>query len=227
MNNLQPIWMGLGIFERLYSDEKIEVYFNTLNKVSNPKMFILADEITGCNNFVLAGKKFDRFGDSDLLNKYRQKAHDKFVPKHDFIVELFAKKRTSQWEVRYWEFLRQDPQYMQLLDTLRDAIERFENHYLKKEVLKVTIFGFGARLRKNFTASFVDFVFDKHFYRYLETLSEYTLEEVAATLYLSKKGWVKAGHDEEKPFDDLTLMCYERFNDEFLHMQHKPEFYYL
>ena len=82
-------------------------------------------------------------------------------------------------------------------------------------------------MRKNFTANFVDFVFDKDFYRYLETLSEYTIAEVAATFYLARQGWIKAGHEEEKPFDELSLMCYERFKDEFLKLKNPPEFYYV
>ena len=39
------IWMGLGIFERLYSDKKIEEYFRVLDRLPNKKVFILADEI--------------------------------------------------------------------------------------------------------------------------------------------------------------------------------------
>jgi hypothetical protein len=221
------IWMGLGIFERLYSDKKIEEYFRVLDRLPNKKVFILADEITGCNNFVLAGKKFDRVKDEEILNRYKMKAHNKFEVKYEFIQNLISREAKTFWEVKYWDFLSSSQVYTSLLNNLRDGIQRFENNYLKKEVLKVTIFGFGARLRKNFTASFVDFVFDKNFYRYLETLSEYTIEEVAATFYLAQKGWIKAGHAEEKPFDQLSLIFFERFNKEFLSLEKLPEFYYI
>lgn len=227
MENSQTIWMGLGIFERLYSEEKILSYFKKLDSLPNPKCFILADEITGCNNFVLAGKKFDREKDKDVLEKYMSKAHEKFVPKYNFINGLIKQSHKSSWSVEYWSFLSRSKEYNEILHALRDAVQRFENHYLKKEFLKVTIFGFGARLRKNFTASFVDFVFDKNFYRYLETLSEYTLEEIAATFYLAKKNWIKAGHEEEKSYDELTVMCYERFNKELINLPKPPEFLYI
>lgn len=219
--------MGLGIFERLYSDRKIQEYFEALDALPNPKAFIFADEITGCNNFVLSGKKFDRIADAQLFEKYERKAHEKFEPKYEFAKDLVGKQAKTLWNVYYWSFLSQSPEYNDILAKLQDGIQRFENHYLKKEVLKVTIFGFGARLRKNFTASFVDFVFDKNFYRYLETLSTYTIEEVAAIFYLARKGWIKAGHKEEKPFDDLSLMCYERFKDEFLNLEEAPKFHYI
>ena len=220
--------MGIGIFERLYSEKKIQAYFAHLDKLPNKKVFILADEITGTNNFVLSGKKFDRIKDAALLEKQQVRAREKFAPKHAFIQSLIKQsKNPAKWDVQYWEFLSKSPEYRVLLDNLRDSIERFENHFLKKEVLKVTIFGFGERLRKNFTASFVDFVFDKNFYRYLETLSEYTLEEVAAIFYLAKKDWIKAGHEEEKPFDELSEIFYHRFNADFLKLNKKPEFYYL
>lgn len=219
--------MGIGIFERLYSEEKIKEYFEALDRLSNSKVFILADEITGCNNFVLAGKKFDRENDKIHLLKYQEKAREKFKPKYEYIKSLIATSKNKKlWRVVYWDFLSKNSEYEMLLATLRDATERFENHYLKKEVLKATIFGFGARLRKNFTASFVDFVFDKHFYRYLETLSEYTVEEVAATLFLARQNWVKAGHEDEIAYDELSGMCFDRFNKEFIHMDNKPEFFY-
>jgi hypothetical protein len=227
MEKYPTIWMGIGIFERLYSDKKIKEYFETLDCLPNKKVFILADEITGCNNFVLVGKKFDRVKDSELLNYYKAKARVKFDEKYKFIQNLIKQKATTTWEVKYWDFLSDSPEYTSLLNNLRDGIQRFENNYLKKEVLKVTIFGFGARLRKNFTASFIDFVFDKNFYRYLETLSEYTLEEVAATFYLSGKNYIKAGHEEEKPFDELSQMCYERFSNEFIELKKPLEFYYI
>ncbi|MEK7084258.1 MAG: hypothetical protein AAB932_03430 [Patescibacteria group bacterium] len=163
--------------------------------------------------------------DTQTLDRYVGKAHEKFKPKHTYISSLVRGQKTL--DVQYWNFLSKDPGYQALLVQLRNALQRFENYYLKKEVLQVTIFGFGARLRKNFTKSFVDFVFDKNFYRYMETLSEYTITEVAATLHLAKRGWVKAGHDEEKLYDELTAMCYDRFHDEFLQGVEKPEFYYI
>jgi hypothetical protein len=220
------IWMGIGIFERLYSEKKIKEYFEVLDKLPNKKVFILADEITGCNNFVLAGKKFDKAKDFESLNIYKKKSRLKFEVKYKFIQNLINKEAKTSWEVKYWDFLSSSKDYSQLLNNLRDGIQRFENNYLKKEVLKVTIFGFGARLRKNFTASFVDFVFDKNFYRYLETLSEYTIEEISATFYLAQKGWIKAGHEEEKPFDELSLMFCDRFNKEFFGLKNSPQFYY-
>jgi len=45
---------GLGIFDRLYSNKKIKLYFDILDSLPNKKVFILADEITGTNNFVLS-----------------------------------------------------------------------------------------------------------------------------------------------------------------------------
>ena len=57
--------------------------------------------------------------------------------------------------------------------------------------------------------------------------TEYTIEEVACIFYLAQKSWVKAGHDEEKSFDELSLMCYERFNEEFFNLKEKPKFIYI
>lgn len=227
MNNKQTIWMGLGIFDRLYSNEKIKLYFDILDSLPNKKVFILADEITGTNNFVLSLKKFDLKSNNNLLEKQRNKSHEKFVPKYEYIRKLIeTSKYPENWEVRYWDFLSSSSEYRDILNELHEVIKRFENHYLKKEVLKITIFGFGARMRKNFTNSFVDFVFDKNFYRYLDTLSEYTIEELAAIFYLAKKDWIKAGHDEEKPYDDLAMMFFERLeNDNKFNI--KPEFYYI
>ncbi len=224
MESIRTIWMGIGIFERLYSNKKLKYYFETLDKLENPKVFMLADEITGSNNFVLSGKKFDMVKDIDSLKKFQNKARDLFLPKFNEIVHLI--KGQKKWKVEYWNFLSRDKEYIKLRDDLREAVQRFENHYLKKEILKITIFGFGARLRKNFTHSFVNFVFDKNFYRYLETLSEYTIEEIAAIFYFAKKGWIKAGHEEEKPFDELSMLFYERFNNDFLKLEKAPEFYY-
>ena len=39
------IWMGIGIFERLYSDKKIEEYFEILDQLPNKKVFILSESI--------------------------------------------------------------------------------------------------------------------------------------------------------------------------------------
>ncbi|MBI2436922.1 MAG: hypothetical protein HYV41_04250 [Candidatus Magasanikbacteria bacterium] len=227
MNEVKPIWMGLGIFERLYAENKIQSYFDVLEKLPNKKVFILADEITGTNNFVLSSKKFDLKKYSSIHKKQIQKSREKFEPRFEFIERLIKSSRNSQnWSVYYWNFLSSDPEFKKIYDDIHEVIKRFENHYLKKEILKITIFGFGARMRKNFTNSFVDFVFDKNFYRYLETLSEYTIEELVAIFYLAKKGYIKAGHDEEKPYDELALMFYERFKEEES-FNVQPEFYYI
>ncbi len=228
MQSSQTVWMGLGIFERLYAESKIENYFESLNDLPNKKIFILADEITGCNNFVLSSKKFDLVNDKKILENQIEKSHQKFVPKYNFINGLIKESGyQKKWKVEYWSILSKDKEFQKLYRDIKDAIERFENYYLKKEVIRVTIFGFGARLRKNFTESFVNFVFDKNFYRYLETLSEYTLAEVVATLHLAKKGYIKAGHEEEKPFDELSTLCYERFKKEFFQDMNAPEYYYI
>ncbi len=227
MNDNKIIWMGLGIFDRLYSNKKIEQYFHILNKLPNKKVFIFADEITATNNFVLSSKKFDVEKNISLLEKQQKKAHEKFLPRFEFAKNLVEKSSDAKnWDVRYWNFLSDDEEYKTILNDIREVTKRFENHYLKKEILKITIFGFGARMRKNFTNSFVDFVFDKNFYRYLDTLSEYTIEELAAIFYLAKKGYIKAGHDEEKAYDELALQFYDRFkNEESFNV--KPEFYYI
>lgn len=227
MKTTQTIWMGLGVFDRLYSNEKIKSYFDTLDSLPNKKVLILADEITGTNNFVLSLKKFDLESNISLLEKQKEKSHEKFVPKCDYIKKLILNsKHPENWDVQYWIFLSSSAEYKNILNELHEVIKRFENHYLKKEVLKITIFGFGARMRKNFTNSFVDFVFDKNFYRYLDTLSEYTIEELAAIFYLAKKDWVKAGHNEEKPYDELATLFFERLkNDNKFNI--KPEFYYI
>ena len=228
MNKTQTIWMGIGIFERLYSEDKISAYFSALDRLPNKKVLLLADEISGCNDFVLMGKKFDRKKDASLLKKYKIKSRKKFKPKYDAIKLLIeSSTHPNRWKVCHWDFLSANKQYQLLLNQLRDGMEKFENHYLKQEVLKTTIFGFGARLRKNFTASFVDFVFDKNFYLFLETLSQYTLEEIAATLFLAKNNWIKAGHEEEKPYDELTRLCHERFKNNFLSSASSLEFYYI
>lgn len=226
-NKDKTIWMGLGIFDRLYANEKIKSYFDSLDSLPNKKVFILADEITGTNNFVLSSKKFDLDSNLSLLEKQKEKAHEKFISRYEFITKLISSaKNPKNWEVQYWNFLSESSEYKVILKEIHEVVKRFENHYLKKEILKITIFGFGARMRKNFTNSFVDFVFDKNFYRYLDTLSEYTIEELAAIFYLAKKGWIKAGHDEEKSYDELALMFYDRLKDEDL-FNVKPEFYYI
>jgi hypothetical protein len=227
MDTVQKYWMGIGIFDRLYSERKLQKYISQLNTMRGQKLFILADEITGTNNLVLSGKSWDIAENTSRLQKYRDKAHARFAAKEMALRRMFAlSDHPEEWDVRYWDVCSADPDYNNLLMQLRESIARFENHYLKKEVLKVTIFGFGARLRKNFTSSFVDFVFEKDFYRYLETLSEYTLAELAAIFLFARRGWIKAGHAEERPYDDLALMFYDRLGTDFL-VDHAPKFLYI
>lgn len=220
------IWMGLGIFDRLYSDKKIKLYFDALDLLPNQKVFILADEVTGVNNFVLNSRKHDRMGDRAVLERHIAKAHERFLPKNDLISTLIRHSRNPEkWRLEYWHFLSGDSAYQRTLAGLSTYMNHYENYYLKREMLRITIFGFGARLRKNFTKSFVDLIFEKDFYRCLETLANYALEEVAATLYLAQKGWVKAGHEEEKAYDELSTLCYERLGKE-LSLTEKPSYYY-
>ena len=171
--------------------------------------------LNNINNFVCQINNFDKVKIilADEIQKYNITLDNQ---KDKEAIKVLMIKKLSKIEMlrdnidfNTWSYLNNNTRYNQILNNVIGLYNQDKNFQSRAEKLT------SVKIKSDYK--------DKN----ISTLVGYTLEEIASIYYFAEKGYIKAGHEGEKVYDNLAKELLTKNSDKLKIKIDKLDFYYL